>query len=51
MAQGPIGLARSQKGPGCPPHLIEMSPMKKYEKKSIVSQFWFLLAFFASNGN
>ena len=49
MAQGPIALARSQKSPGGPSHPIEMSPMTKYDKKSILFQFWFLLAFFASN--
>ena len=36
MAQGPIGLARSQKGTEGPPHPIEMLPMTKYDKKSIV---------------
>ena len=51
MAHDPIGLARSQKGPEDPPQPIEMLPMTKYDKKFIVFQFWFLLAFFAYNGN
>ena len=33
MAHGPTGVARSQKGPEGPPHLIEMSPMTKYDQK------------------
>ena len=50
MAQDPIGLARSQKGPGGLPHPMEMSPITKYDK-NIVFQFWFLLAMFAYNSN
>ena len=41
MAQGSRKPSQEPEEPRGPPHAIEMSPMTKYDKKSIVFQFWF----------